>query len=365
MKQQERAAIYFLPAEEIDSITPYGSGNVNDTFLVTSGAGEQWILQRLNPAVFPQPLQVMHNLRLVTGHLRRRTEALQHIGRLYRILSLVSGRGGDCLQQVDGSVWRLMNMIGGTRTCRTVATEEQAEELGRALGAFHLLLGTLQPSLLYDTLPGFHDTPAYLVTYDRLPSAGKDDPRTGFCRSFIARHRLMANLLANGDHTFTRGVIHGDPKVHNFLFDESARRVVSLIDLDTVKPGLLLHDLGDALRSCCNPAGETPPGRQEAVFDAVLFAGWLRGYLGQAGALLSAADREHIVEAAALLAFELGLRFFSDYLAGNRYFKVRFADHNLQRAETQFQLVRSIERQRNALRATVSQISADTAPEES
>ena len=154
------------------------------------------------------------------------------------------------------------------------------------------------------------------------------------------------------------GVIHGDPKVANFLFDEAGERIISLFDLDTVKPGLLLHDLGDALRSCCNLAGETPADPEDARFDPGLFAAWLQGYSAEARDLLSASDLEFLVNAVALISFELGLRFYADYLEGDRYFKVASADQNLQRALTQFQLVRSIETQHDELSTLIARFAS-------
>jgi len=168
----------------------------------------------------------------------------------------------------------------------------------------------------------------------------------------------MTTILEDARPRLRHQVIHGDPKVANFLFNPDGDRVISLIDLDTVKPGLLLHDIGDALRSCCNPAGETAQRPDSAFFDPRMLLSWLREYFAEAGFLLTHEDKTRIVAAILLMSFEVGLRFFTDHLNGNPYFKIRFQGQNLQRAMAQFHLARSIERQRVALESIVTEATA-------
>ena len=360
MKPELRAALFFVPAEDVADLVPFGAGNVNDTFLLTLVTGEERILQRVNPAVFPEPLLVMRNLRLVCAHLRSaiaRQEANMHP---FQPVRLYNGRAGDAYLADDGAAWRLISRISGGHTRQSIRSARQARELGRGLGLFHRLLSTLDPAVLADPLPGFHVTPRYLASYDQVCAQAGDNMRPAIpgCRLFIEERRATANLLEDGRERLAAGVIHGDPKVANFMFDEKDEQVISLIDLDTVKPGLLLHDLGDALRSCCNPAGETPAAPEHALFAPGLFTAWLEGYCAEARPLLTDEDLDRLVDAVALIAFELGLRFYTDYLEGDRYFKVADAGQNLQRALTQFQLTRSIERQREELAAIVARLAA-------
>ena len=361
MKPELQAALYFVPEQDVVRIAPFGAGNVNDTFLLTLVSGEERVLQRLNPAVFPEPLLVMRNLRRVTDHLQR--ASTRHglaDDRPFLPVVLYSGKSGDAFLAEDGAAWRLLSRIGGGHARQAITTAKQARELGRVLGLFHRLLSTLDPATLADPLPGFHVTPGYLAHYDGVCARPAKETRAAdaFCRLFIEQRREDAALLETVRGRLSTGVIHGDPKVANFLFDHGGERVISLIDLDTVKPGLLLHDLGDALRSCCNLAGETPAAPDHARFDQALFGAWLRGYLAEAQTLLNDEDQERLVAAVALIAFELGLRFYTDYLEGDRYFKVTGAGQNLQRALTQFQLVRSIEVQRDELTAMVTRATA-------
>lgn len=358
MKPELRAALFFVPERDVADITPFGAGNVNDTFLLTLASGEERILQRLNPSVFSDPAPVMRNLRRVTEHLYQAARHREADAHSFQPVVLYGGRAGDAYLAEDGAAWRLLSRIRGGHARQAITTENQARELGRGLGIFHRLLSTLDPANLADPLPGFHVTPRYLAHYDAVCArpARETRPANAFCRLFIEQRREGASLLENVRERLGTWVIHGDPKVANFLFDEEGERVISLIDLDTVKPGLLLHDLGDALRSCCNPAGEAPAEPERARFDQGLFGAWLQGYCAEARTLLGDLDLELLVAAVSLIAFELGLRFYTDYLEGNRYFKVTDNGQNLQRALTQFQLVRSIEGQRDGLTAIATRM---------
>lgn len=359
LKTALRAATFFLTSHDIARLQPFGAGNINDTFLVTLHSGGRRILQRLNPAVFPEPVRVMDNVRLVTEHLRQERDRNGIAPEQFRIASLVAGRTGDFYRAADGSIWRLMTFIADSRTYQTIRRGKQAEELGRTLGIFHRLTGTLDPGRLAETLPGFHQTASYLQQYDRISAAqdGRAGPEIACCRAAVDQRRALVTILEEVRGRLHQQVIHADPKVTNFLFDRHADRVVSLIDLDTVRPGLLLHDIGDALRSCCNPGGET--GRSgQTIFAPELFRSWLRGYYQEAGFLLTDEDRTRIIAAVLLMTFELGLRFFTDHLSGNRYFKTSFQGHNLQRALVQFDLATSIEQQTGTLESIINDTAA-------
>jgi hypothetical protein len=357
-----KAALFFLPVRDIVDIIPFGAGNINDTFSVTLHSGEQRILQRLNPEVFPDPVPIMENIRIVLDHFEKQMQKEGAGEDNFIPLMLYEGKTGSWYQDEDGAVWRLMNMIKDCRTCQNVSDLNQARELGKGLGFFHRILNTFDPEKLADPLPDFHNTPEYLRRFDTINSS-LEKPKTpgaDFCYRFIDQKRPLVDLLDEGKEKLQHGVIHGDPKVSNFLFNLNRERVISLIDLDTVKPGLLLHDLGDGLRSCCNPAGETPKEEDKVFFDPELFQGWLQGYFSTASSLLTENDWERIVDYAQLITFELGLRFFTDYLEGNRYFKIRFADQNLYRARIQFSLVKSIEKQRDILESIVNNLTTNT-----
>ncbi|MEA2116714.1 MAG: aminoglycoside phosphotransferase family protein [Thermodesulfobacteriota bacterium] len=337
----QKALFFFLPEIKITSLEPLGDGNVNDTWLIVSVPGEKYVLQRLNPFVFPDPGLVQDNLCTVTYHLQAR---LNQIDADFTVLKVIdNGNGAHSYIAHDGACWRMLSYIDDTQSLNTVSTADQAREIGRTLGLFHQLTSSLPPSSLADPLPGFHNTPLYLKQYDALLPTAQECAAD--CRDFIDERRHDVSLLEDlqKQETVRQQVIHGDPKVANFLFSRDLKRVISLIDLDTVKPGLLLHDIGDCLRSCCNPSGEDVREPGDVVFDQDLFAAMLSGYFNNASDLLTVTDKQLLVDSVRLISFELGLRFYSDHLAGNRYFKVKSPKQNLFRARVQFALVRSIE----------------------
>ena len=346
----------------VQAVAPLGHGNVNDTYLVQAVDGLT-VLQRMNTQVFSQPQLVMQNLQVLGEHIERKLQSAaahplleQRRWQLPRLVcTKEEGKAWHCCPA--GDVWRTITYVPDSSCTDVVEGAAQARELGIGLGLFHLLISDLPTTDLADTLEGFHITPGYLKAYhralvntDRQPSAGSDH-----CMAFIRERESLCDRLeqakANGELPLRP--IHGDPKINNVLLDRHTGEAVALIDLDPVKPGLVHYDIGDCLRSCCNRLGEETDQIDAVHFDLHLADAVLEGYLGVAGRFLSEAELRYIPDAAQVISFELGLRFFSDYLAGNTYFKANHPDHNLQRALVQFQLTASIEAQMPALRHLV------------
>lgn len=370
--QQQLAAIaaaFPLPSPPA-AVTPLGSGNVNDTFLVQCRGGERYVLQRLNGAVFPRPHQVMANLERLGQHCTGRGWPQAEHPRRWELPRPLAprpeapGAGAGAWLERSGALWRLLTYVNDSVSHDVLPGPGHATELGRALGGFHRLVHDLPCSELHDTLPGFHVTPGYLAAYDGLLASGEavgagfDRDAEAHCARFIAARRTLAPVLeeARAAGQLQLRPIHGDPKVNNVLFSAADGRAVALIDLDTVKPGLLHCDIGDALRSACNPAGEEATSLAAVQLELALARPLLAGYLELAVPILSSADLAFIPVAVRLLSFELGLRFFSDHLAGNRYFKCSHPGHNLARALVQFRLTESIEAQEDALTALVREL---------
>jgi Ser/Thr protein kinase RdoA (MazF antagonist) len=340
----------FCDPSEQPVVEPLGVGNINDTYLVRSGE-RCFVLQRLNSQVFTQPHLVMANLAALSRYFAGQVNAC---GQRWENSTLLPTNAGALFYTTrQGDVWRAISYIDRTTTHQTLATSAQAKQVGWALGHFHHLLADLPARDLCVTLPGFHILPSYLVHFDRVISGAvvKSGPDIRFCLDFVASRRDGADLLERARHHGKIRVrtIHGDPKVGNVLFDVASDLAVSLIDLDTVGPGLVHYDIGDCLRSCCNVAGEAAADPSLVAFDMDLCRAVLAGYLSGVANLLSSYDREMIFTAVRLVAFELGLRFFTDYLEGNHYFKVLHEEENLQRALVQFYLVKSIEKQKKEI----------------
>lgn len=357
MKGIRRAVHFFFPDQEIIQAKPLAIGHINQTLLVYLSPDTPHILQQLSPSVFPDPAVIMNNIKQVISHLRRGLQNHPELSIQIPAL-LASPSGATSYVDSAGTHWRMLTYIEKSRTLHTIKSREQAQEIGRILGSFHMLLSDLEPAMLKDPLPGFHQTPEYLNRYDDSVRHGSGTKNTHeqYCAERIEDCRRQVDILEQNRPRLSQGIIHGDPKVSNFLFAENKNMAISLIDLDTVMPGLLLHDLGDVLRSCCNSAGEDITDPSTIFFDPKLFIAVLHGYCSQARHLLNDRDRQLLVDAAWLICFELGLRFFSDHLTGNHYFQVTHPDQNLYRALVQFQLADSILQQRTILDLLSQQI---------
>ena len=340
---------YVEPDREL-TLRPLGQGLINDTFLVDDGRG-LWVLQRINPTVFRDPGAVISNLRLILDHASRSLFLKPEEG--WRLTNLLKTRSGlDFVLGADQSCWRAMVFLERTRTLEVLRSSEEAIEVGRALGWFHALMGDIDPSRLRDPLPGFHDTKRYVKNWDLAVTARSTplDESTRALSDLIEGYRDRIGVLEAAVRAglISPAVTHGDPKLDNILFSEEGIRAVSLIDLDTVSSGLLHHDLGDCFRSSCNVGGEGEGGRS-VHFDLKMFEAVLKGYLSNARHLLKLTDLDFIYEATWLLPFELGIRFLTDHLQGDLYFKAAYPGHNLKRAQRQFDLVQSIEGQKALL----------------
>lgn len=358
------AAEQFRGRGRISEIGAFGRGNVHETYLVRieGGAEERFLLQRLNTRVFTRPDLVMGNIRALNEHLGRRLAASPlPEGRRWEVPRVrIAADGRDHWIGPDGSFWRAQRFVEGARSLEVVGDSGEAGELGWALGTFHCLVSDLPAERLADTLEGFHVTPRYLRHYDEVlarvgPDRGAAGAEVDWCLRFVEGRRGSVAVLeeARARRRLAPRPIHGDPKADNVLVDEATGLAVSLVDLDTVKPGLLLYDVGDCLRSGCNPLGEETERWEEVRFDPELCAAVLAGYLAGARSAVTEADRELFCEAARLIAFELGLRFLTDHLEGDVYFRARREGHNLARALVQFRLAESIEAQEEDLRGLI------------
>ena len=351
----------FKPQGKVIAVEEYGNGNVNDTFRVTLDSKEEkhFILQRINTQVFRRPELIMLNMRTFSEHVRNRLKhAPIDVDRRWEVVRvLLTEHGQDHWIDSQGSFWRALSFIDGAQSFETIKGIEHAKEVGLALGMFHYLLSDLPPDRLVDTLEGFHITPRYLHHYDKVLAQNppRKSPEVNYGLQFIAERRDWADVLedAREQGKLNLRPIHGDPKVNNVLMDSTTGQAVSIVDLDTVKPGLVHYDIGDCLRSGCNPLGEETVKWHQVHFDPEICRAVLQGYLSLARDFLTENDYEYLYNAIRLIAFELGLRFFTDYLEGNVYFKASDQEHNLARALVQFKLAESIESQETSIRAII------------
>ncbi len=334
----------------IESAETHAGGHINDSWRLTVRRSDgivRFLLQRINGKVFPEPHLVLDNIRRVTEHLVASLEAdgVPDAGR--RVPALVLSTEGDpFVTDNQGDSWRLYPFIEGTRTVMSVSTPAEAEEGGRAFGAFQRRLSDLPGPRLGETLAGFHDTPR---RFDALELAAREDPcgRAGMARrdiEYALGQRSAAPVLLEAWRAgrIPERVVHNDAKTSNVLFDRETGEGLCVVDLDTVMPGLALYDFGDMVRTMTSTAAEDEAQSAGAGVSLPFFEALAGGYLSEMGPLLVPGERALLVTSGQLITLEIGVRFLTDYLCGDTYFRTSRPDHNLLRCRAQFAHHRSL-----------------------
>lgn len=337
---------------DFGSASSYGTGHINDTYAVVfhqSGSPMRYILQRINHRVFRNPSAVMENISRVTAHLFQKLEESQIDQISRRTLTLVPTRDGRNWDiDGEGNHWRCYLFIERATAFDQVETVTQAFQAARAFGAFQGLLADLPPPRLRETIPNFHHTRSRfdaLVQAIAADSAQRADAVREDIEFCLRRERLvdvLINLQAQG--ILPERVTHNDTKLDNVLMDDTTGEGICVIDLDTVMPGLVLYDFGDLCRTGTRPTAEDECDLSRVHMRHDMFEALVRGYLATAGAFLNEAEVDLLGFSAKLITFEVGLRFLTDYLEGDKYFKTHRPEHNLDRARVQFKMVDSFER---------------------
>ncbi len=350
----KEAAIEEFLTEAYISAEPYGTGNINDTFLVEAES-RKMILQRLNTKIFENPEYVANNIKAYSDHLK--TKLNGSYKREWVVPEpILTKDGNEYFIDANKSYWRAFEFIDQARTYEDIQNLRHAKEVGAALGKFHNYLSDLPLDRLYDTLPIFHIAPKYLANFDQAYQNYQGDKTEikEYVR-FIEERREFFSVLeeAKSAGKLKMRVIHGDPKPSNVMISDDDFRGIAFVDLDTLKPGLIHYDIGDCLRSNCNPVGENGDP-DKVTFDLELMRGVLSGYLPRVEGFLEDFDYDFIYDSVRLISLEMAIRFFSDYLNGNTYFKVKHPKHNLDRAIVQFELVKSIEAQESEIKDIIA-----------
>ena len=360
------AAREFELAGEPVEAAPLGNGHIHDTFLVScSGAArrDRYVLQRLNRAVFPIPDIVMANVGRVLAHLHARLGP-ERAAR--EALTLVPARDGSLsVRDQAGETWRAYLFVAGASSHDVPRTPRDAQEAARAFATFQRLLVDLPAPPLAETIPRFHDTPTRLAALRRAVAADRAGRAAGAREEidFALANGGLADALASLQRQglLAERVVHNDTKLNNVLLDDATGSAVCVIDLDTVMPGLALHDFGDLVRSAAGAAAEDEPEYRRHVISPKRFAAIARGFIDGLGDDLSALERSSLVLAARVMTFECGIRFLADHLDGDRYFRARRPGHNLDRCRTQFALLRSLAEREHELQDLVESIAARAA----
>ncbi|MDP9076296.1 MAG: aminoglycoside phosphotransferase family protein [Bacteroidota bacterium] len=341
-----------------NEVKPFGSGHINDTFLVESpGAGQGYLLQKINNYVFKDVDGLMNNMGYVTNHLKQKVAARGNPDK--EVLTLIPCKKGKYYcQDEDGNYWRMTCFLHHTKSYDMVANSKQARQGGEAFGRFQYLLCDLQPSLLVEVIPDFLNIEYRL---DQLTSAVEHD-RAGRLKEVSAQLEFltsradgMKDLLQWGrDGMIPLRITHNDTKFNNILLDEHDN-IQCVIDLDTVMPGYVAYDFGDAVRSIINTAAEDEADLKAIQLDIPLFKEFTTGYLSQTISFLTGHELKSLIKGVLLLPYMQAVRFLTDYLEGDIYYKTRFAKHNLQRTLAQIQLLKMLELNKDILTGIIEQ----------
>ena len=318
------------------------------------------MLQRINTEAFRNPEALMENIRLVTGHIRA---ALVAAGQdpARRVLEFLPAADGSLLhREPDGGCWRCYRFVDGVTAYDRIESPAQFCEAGRGFGAFQTMLADFPADRLTETIPFFHDTPRRYGTFraavaeDAAGRASSLAADIAFFDSRAARMRGIVDRLASGELPLR--VTHNDTKLNNVLIDNATHRALCVIDLDTVMPGSVLYDFGDAVRYGACTAAEDEPDTARIGFDMTLFRAFAEGFLSETADRLTDAELSLLPLGVEVITCELAMRFLTDYLDGDRYFKIRYSDHNLVRARAQMKLLTEVEAHRDEMNACVAEL---------
>ena len=342
---------------EILHAEPCKVGHINETYTATydqGGTRVRYIHQRINHEVFKDPAGVMDNLMRVTTHLRRKLAKAGVKDLTRRALTVVPTHDGESFHKTrDGEYWRTFVFIERVRTFEAVETVAQAFEAGRAFGEFQSLLVDLPGKRLAETIPHFHNTrkrfDAMLaaVSADKANRAAAAKPEIEWALRQEQTVDIVLNALAK--KRIPERITHNDTKFNNVMLDTDTRKAMCVVDLDTVMPGTPLYDFGDMVRTTTSPTMEDELDLSQVRMQMPMFKALARGYLGTAGKFLTRNERALIAFSGKLITFTIGLRFLTDFLMGDVYFRVHRPQHNLDRCRTQFRLVESIAKQEAAM----------------
>lgn len=344
---------------------PFGSGHINDTYAASykksDGETRRYILQRINNKVFTEPEKLMENIAGVTSHIRKKL--ISEGGDPEReTLNIIPTEDGKSFYRSEaGEYWRGYVFIENARTYDIVENASHFYNGGKAFGRFQKLLSDYPADKLYETIPDFHNTvkrfDAFVKTVekDTVNRASDAVNEIEFVFKRMEDTFILNNLYKNGELPLR--VTHNDTKFNNVMIDDISGEGICVVDLDTVMPGLSLYDFGDSIRSGANPAAEDEMDLSKVEIDLKLFEYFTHGFLDSARGFLTDTEIEYLPFAAKIMTFECGMRFLTDYLSGDTYFKIHRASHNMDRARTQFKMVTDMERKFDLMKSIVMKYS--------
>jgi hypothetical protein len=349
---------HFNCAADASSYKPYGSGHINDTFLLRNveEEGPDYLLQRINHAIFTNVEKLMENMQRVTMHLRNKL-MVQGGDPMKEVMTLIPTQNDQYYYQDNsGDYWRMMYFMKDTRSYDLVTTEKQAYEGGKAFGKFQAMLSDLPSDQMFEVIPDFHNIQ---VRLGHLRAALANDPlgRSKDVGPELELVRAHADAMLYFQQpaqvaVLPKRVIHNDTKFNNVLLNQNDE-AQCVIDLETVMEGYVAYDFGDAIRSIINTSTEDEPDLTKIQLNMPLFNAYTRGYLEYAGQFITVEEVQSLIKGVLLLPFMQAVRFLTDHINGDTYFKIKFPGHNLQRARAQFQLFSMLNANSEIMNATI------------
>lgn len=338
-------------------IAPYGDGHINDTYLTSS---KQFILQKINTKIFKDYEKLMGNIEGVTSFLKEKIIAAGGNPERETLTVIKTKDGKNYYETEDGDVYRLYIFISDSISITNVTDPVQLYHAGKAFGKFQFMLADYPAEELFEVIPDFHNT---RKRFEALKEAIKNDvagrkhlveKEIEFALSQEYYIDTVVDALASGELPLR--VTHNDTKINNVLFDKDTKEGVCVIDLDTVMPGSLLYDFGDALRAGATTGAEDEIDLSKVWFDIYAFKNFAKGFLEYTNESMTEKEAELLPLSGKLLTYECGIRFLTDYLNGDTYFKIHREHHNLDRARNQFKLVQDMEKKEAEMKSIIAQL---------
>lgn len=351
----EKISGYFEIVGDYVSAAPYGSGHINDTFAVVfdqGGVNIRYIIQRINHSIFKNPPALMENIQRVTEHIHGKIKNNPHAVR--HSLTLVKTFDGNVFHKdEEGNYWRVYIFIENAKSYDVIENEGHAFQAALAFGEFQKELVDLPGKRLHETIPDFHNTPQRFKNFEKALNEDVHNRAKSAKKEInfaLKRKEMSKTLLSmNAEGKIPERITHNDTKLNNVLLNANTGEGICVIDLDTVMPGLALYDFGDLVRTSTSPAAEDEKDLSKVKMQMHMFKALVKGYLLSSKDFLTKTEIEYLPFSGKLITLEVGLRFLTDHLAGDIYFKTHRKEHNLDRCRTQFKLVESIEEQEEAM----------------
>ena len=343
----------------LESFKGFGNGHINNTYISVRNQGGtlvRYTHQRINKNVFKNPEQVVQNIHNVTGHIYNKLADEQNVAvsPSRRVLQLVPAKDGKLWYLDDaGDYWRTYVFIEHASTFEVMSGTDLAYKVGKAVGTFQKQLSDYTGPVLYETIPRFHDMHWRYEQLDEAVASDKADrlssvkDEVDFLQTNRDRGMILSDGLANG--RLKSGITHNDTKLNNILFDDATGEAICMIDLDTVMPGTVLFDTGDLIRTATNTGAEDERDLSKVGFDTDLFRALIGGYMSEASDFLTDYEKSLIAESGRVFAQIMAVRFLTDYLNGDVYYKIERPSHNLDRTRTQLTLMKSMDAQKTEI----------------